>query len=107
MPRKSQSSVVRKMVRAVVTGWREALANQKKAVDVVLAKDGKLNRVHETKMIEWVARLTHAKDIDGKIGTMSTEKWKNMIELWREFGGITADISPADCFEPKFVNELY
>lgn len=104
---REKPELVQKIVNSVLAGWTQALSNQTDAVNLVLSIDPKLDRQHETKMIEWVNKLTLTKDIDGKIGWMTGKQWKDMIDLWREFGGITADINPHDCYNPTFIANFY
>lgn len=96
-----------KMVDAVLDGWRDALANPKGAVQQVLGLDDKLDEVHETKMIDAVAKLTLTPEIDGRIGWMTPEQWEGMIKLWKEFGGVKKDITPEECYDRRFVDTHY
>jgi ABC-type nitrate/sulfonate/bicarbonate transport system substrate-binding protein len=96
-----------KMVNAILEGWREALQNKEAAVNLVLSLDNKLQRVHETKMINSVEGLTLTKDINGKIGWMTLDQWSNMAALWKEFGGLKNEVDPNRCFDMRFVKTFY
>ena len=82
---RNNPDLVNRMVRAFLTGWHEALTHKDEAVQIVLNLDSKLNRTHETKMMEWVEKLTLPGNINNKIGWMTTEQWQNMIDLWKNF----------------------
>lgn len=98
---------VSKVTRAILTGWKDALSNRKEAVDIMLKINPKLDRVHEEKMINSVAELTLTPDINGKIGWMTEQQWQQMIDLWKEFGGIKNDIKASSCYTMKFLKEFY
>lgn len=99
--------LVRRMVRAVLSGWHESLKNEEESVRLVLSMDPKLNEVHETKMIEWVKKLTLTEEINGRIGWTTSKQWQDMITLWREYGGLVEDVKPEDCFDLRFIEEYY
>lgn len=104
---REKPELVQRMVNAILAGWRQALANKSEAVDIILSIDSKLDRVHETKMIDSVEKLTLTKDIDGKIGWMTEEQWRGMAGLWKQFGGISTDINPSDCYNRTFLDKHY
>ena len=104
---RNKPELCQKMVNAVLDGWREALRNKDAAVDLVLRLDNKLNRVHETKMINAVEELTLTKDIDGKIGWMTPEQWREMTSLWKEYGGVKNEVDSTRCFDTRFVEAYY
>ncbi|MDO8281556.1 MAG: ABC transporter substrate-binding protein [Thermodesulfovibrionia bacterium] len=103
----NQPEIVGAVTRAVLTGWKEALSNRKEAVDIMLKVNPKLDRVHEEKMINSVAELSLTDDINGKIGWMKEQQWQEMIDLWKEFGGIKNDMKAASCYTMKFLEEFY
>jgi len=104
---KEKPEVVQRMVNAFLTGWLGALGNEEEAVQIVLNMDQKLNKVHETKMMEWVKKLTLTDEIGGKVGWMTEKQWQNMIDLWKEYGSVKKDIKPAECFDMRFVEAYY
>lgn len=104
---KNNPELCQKMINAFLNGWKGALQNKEAALDTIIKLDNKLDRIHETKMINSVERLTLTKEIDGKIGWMTQDQWKNMVDLWKEFGGIKNDIDPNRCFDMRFVEAYY
>lgn len=104
---KEKPEVVQRMVNAFLTGWAEALKNEEEAVQIVLNIDSKLDKVHETKMMEWVKKLSLTDDIGGKVGWMTAEQWQGMIALWKEYGGVKRDIKPEYCYDMRFVKDYY
>jgi NitT/TauT family transport system substrate-binding protein len=104
---RNKPELCQKMVNAVLDGWREALHNKDAAVDLVLRLDDRLSRVHETKMINSVEEITLTKDIDGKIGWMTPEQWREMTSLWKEYGGIKTEVDSTRCFDTRFVEAYY
>ena len=99
--------LVQKMVKAILYGWKEALANKEATVDLILSMDSKLDRVHEMKMIDSVEKLTLTSDINDKIGWMTTEQWMKMIQLWKKHKGIKKEVTPEECFDASFVKNIY
>ena len=99
--------MVRRMVFSVLDGWHRALREPGSTVEMMLTVDSKLDRVHETKMLASVDELTRTAKIGGKIGWMATDQWKEMVTLWKEFGGIKGTVDPAECFNNSFVEAYY
>lgn len=104
---KNKPELCQKMVNAVLDGWQEALRNKDAAVDLVTRLDDRLNRAHETKMINSVEELTLTKEINGKIGWMTLDQWREMTSLWKEYGGVKNEVDPAHCFDTRFVEAYY
>lgn len=104
---RKKPELAQKMVNAILDGWHAALRNKEAAVDLVLRLDSRLDRIHETKMIDWVGRLTLTKEINGKIGWMTLDQWRDMVYLWKEFGGIKSEVDTIRCFDMRFVEAYY
>ena len=99
--------LVQRMTSAVLEGWHVALADRAAAVATVLTREPRLDAVHEEKMIHAVHDLAMPNDIGGRLGWMTRGQWQQMVELWREFGGIENALDPTDCFDDRFVRAYY
>ena len=104
---REKPDLVQRMTNAVLEGWQVALADTEAAVATVLDREPRLDVVHERKMIDAVHELAQPEALGGRIGWMTREQWQEMVDLWREFGGIENDVDAARCFDDTFVRAYY
>jgi NitT/TauT family transport system substrate-binding protein len=95
------------MVRAIGRGWEYAFAHPEEAVDIVLAVDPEnLDRDKETKSLALLEDAVMTPDaVENGIGSMTSERWKTVDEVLREYGGLTEPVDLASiysdtCFAP-------
>lgn len=90
---KNKPDVVRKVVRATIKGWQQALKNPEQAVTYTLQYSDKLNQEHETKMMN--ASIPLIKPDNNPVGFMDKTAWESMQELLlkQEFMKTAVDIN--------------
>jgi len=88
-----------RFLRASIRGWRYAIQNPDKAVDLVLAANPELKREEQKKQLQAVIQLilkgTSAEDL----GRMKIDDYATMIGILRQSGQLTSDVQPKDVFD--------
>ncbi|HYK05173.1 MAG TPA: ABC transporter substrate-binding protein [Thermoanaerobaculia bacterium] len=82
---------VRRFIKAMRAGWQYAADHPEEAVDVVLAANPALDRVHEGKALELTLPLVFPDGADS-FGAMTEHKWAATMAVLRDGGILTADI---------------
>ena len=86
--------VVCGMVRAIARGWEWAFANPEAAVDIIVAVDpDNLDGAKEALSLAALEDDVLTPDaVANGIGSMTLERWQNVDQVLRDYGGLTADI---------------
>ncbi|WP_372631303.1 ABC transporter substrate-binding protein [Cohnella sp.] len=89
-----------KFVRATLKGWKDAIANQDGAVDIVMktVEEGSSSREHQLTMMQEVARLIQPEELPAEqIGFTNQERFQLTADIALKFGVIKnpADVSTA------------
>lgn len=95
---------VLKFLRATLKGWQEAVAKPGNAVEYTLRYSDKLNKEHETAMME--ASIELLKPDDKPIGWMERERWVEMEKLLLDQGFMKKSINVDEVFTLQFLDEI-
>lgn len=98
---KNKPDVVRKVVEAIVKGWEQALQNPEQAVTYTLQYSDKLNREHETKMMN--ASIPLVKPDNQSVGFMDKAAWLSMQDLLLKQGFMKQGVDIDEVFTTKFL----
>jgi putative hydroxymethylpyrimidine transport system substrate-binding protein len=98
---KENPEIVRKFLRATSKGYNDARADQKAAVDALLAgyKDAD-RKVEEPSLARLVPYWT---DGVSQFGTQTTERWQKYHDWLRSRGLLDKDVRVQDCFTNEFL----
>lgn len=94
-----------KFVRASLKGWKDAVSDQKSAVESVMkvVEKGSTSQEHQVKMMEEVAKLVAPSGFDmSKLGRIEDAKFKQTADIALQFGVIK---KPAD-LKTAYTNEI-
>lgn len=98
---KNKPEVVKAVVQATIKGWEQALENPEQAVTYTLEYSDKLNREHETKMMN--ASIPLVKPDDKPVGTMEENEWESMQDLLVKQGFIENSIDITKAYTTDFL----
>jgi len=98
---KNKPDVVRKVVQATIKGWEEALKNPEQAVTYTLQYSDKLNREHETKMMN--ASIPLVKPDSNPVGFMDKATWESMQALLLKQGFTKQAVNINKTFTTEFL----
>lgn len=95
-----------KFVRASIKGWKEAIANQEAAVDMVMkhAEEGSSTREHQLTMMQEVAKLVAPQGFDiERIGFTDDAKFKQTADIALQFGIIKKEANLKEAYTNEIV----
>lgn len=95
--------MVEKFVRATSEGWQYAVDHPQEAVNDTLRYSDKLNRDHETKMLQ--ASIPLLKPDSKPLGWMDLAKWQEIEQLLKSQGFLRTDVDVTQVFTDKFVTQ--
>ena len=98
---KNNPDLVRKVVRATVKGWEQAIKNPEQAVSYTLQYDKNLARDHETKMLN--ASIPLIKRDNRPIGFMDHSVWASMQDLLLRQGFMKQAVDVDKTFTTEFL----
>jgi len=98
---KNKPEVVRAVVQATIKGWEQALKNPEQAVTYTLEYSDKLNREHETKMMN--ASIPLAKPDNNPVGFMDKATWESMQQLLLKLGFMKQVVDVDKTFTTEFL----
>lgn len=98
---KNKPDVVRKVVWATIRGWEEALKNHDLAITYTLQYSDKLNREHETKLLN--ASIPLIKPDDNPVGFSDQALWESMQEFLLEQNLLKQRIDTSKTFTTEFL----
>jgi NitT/TauT family transport system substrate-binding protein len=88
-----------RFMRASLRGWKFAMANPEKAVDLVVAANPELNRGEQLAQLQAILGLATKGISDDEIGIMKTEDYDTTIRILRESGQLNADLRGPDLYD--------
>ena len=98
---KNKPDLVRKVVKATIEGWEEALKNPEQAVTYTLQYSDKLTREHETKMMN--ASIPLVKPDNNPVGYMDRAVWVSMQDLLLKQGLMKQAVDIDKTFTTEFL----
>lgn len=98
---RTRPDVVRKVVKATIKGWEEALKNPEQAVTYTLQYSDKLTREHETKMMN--ASIPLVKPDNNPVGSMDRAVWMSMQDLLLKQGFMKQAVDIDKTFTTEFL----
>lgn len=98
---KNRPDIVRKVVKATIKGWEEALENPEQAVTYTLQYSDKLTREHEMKMMN--ASIPLVKPDNNPVGSMDRAVWVSMQDLLLEQGVMKQAVDIGKSFTTEFL----
>jgi NitT/TauT family transport system substrate-binding protein len=103
---RDKKDLVQRFVRASVKGWRNAIEDQKFAVDTIMkyAEKGSTSADHQTRMMGEVAKLVVPSGWSAaKIGLMDETRFKTTADIALKFHVITKAADPTKSYTNDFV----
>ncbi len=97
--------LVERFLRATLKGWRYAIENPEKAVDLTLEYDPALTRDRQARMMAAQTPLIHTGD--AKIGWMDRGVWDGMAQILLQAGIMAEPIDVAEVYTMEFLNEVH
>jgi NitT/TauT family transport system substrate-binding protein len=88
-----------RFLRASIRGWRYAIENPEKAVDLVLAANRELKRDEEMAQLRAVLELVTKNTPANDIGIMRFPDYVTMIRILKQSGQLTKDLPAQDVYE--------
>jgi ABC-type nitrate/sulfonate/bicarbonate transport system substrate-binding protein len=98
---KKDPELVRKMVKATVHGWQDAMERPSQAIIYTLETGAKLNEMHEVKMLK--AAIPLLKPDKTAIGFMEPDVWQSMQKLLLQQGFMKKPVDVNQVFTNKFL----
>lgn len=98
---KSKPELVKGVTQATIRGWEEALKHPEQAVTYTLQYSDKLNREHETKMVQ--ASIPLVKPDNKPVGTMEKSVWQSMQDLLVKQGFMKSSVDVDQAFSTRFL----
>ena len=86
--------VVCGMVRAIARGWEYAFDNPDEAADIIVAVDpDNLDDAKEALSLAAIEDDVRTPDaVANGIGSMTLERWQNVVDVLRDYGGLDAEV---------------
>jgi NitT/TauT family transport system substrate-binding protein len=88
-----------RFLRASLRGWRYALENRERAVELVVAANPELKRDEQRKQLDAVAELILKGTPLQDIGAMKVKDYETMIRILQVSGQLTTKVNPADVYD--------
>jgi NitT/TauT family transport system substrate-binding protein len=88
-----------RFLRASIRGWRYAIENPEKAVEIVLAANPELKREEQAAQLRAVTDLVTKGITRNDIGIMKPQDYETMIRILRQSGQLSVDIPARDVYD--------
>jgi NitT/TauT family transport system substrate-binding protein len=100
-------ALVQKFLRASLRGWKDAITNQKEAVDILMKVQPQLNRAHQENMIREVAKLVLWGPGGARgIGVMDRGALEYTHKFLLEHKQLKAPVNLDQAINPRFWDEV-
>jgi len=103
---KEQTDVVQHFVNGLAEGWKLAVENPEKAVEILIAAEPKLKRDLEIAILKATIPFVLG-DSTYPIGVMSEDRWKETKEIMVNYAGLDTSVKVSKAFTNTFVNKAY
>ncbi|MBI2846798.1 MAG: ABC transporter substrate-binding protein [Chloroflexi bacterium] len=98
---KKNPDIVKRFMRATVKGYKDAMSDHKKALDVLIKANPETDRKLEEKGIELLSPLWS--DNIPTFGWQTAERWRSYAEWMKQNGFVKKDLNTDDAFTSEFV----
>jgi NitT/TauT family transport system substrate-binding protein len=88
-----------RFLRASLRGWRFAIQNPDKAVDLILAANPELNRDEQQRQLQAIIQLMLKGTSLNDIGKMNSGDYETMIRVLKQSGQLIGNINAADIYD--------
>ena len=96
-----ESDVVQRFVRAAMRGYREAVADPKKAIDILAQAAPEIDERIERPGVDLLSPLWIEGDLD--FGWQTTDKWVNLATWMQDQGLLGTSVDANEAFTNRFV----
>ena len=94
-----------RFLRASFRGWKYAIENPEKAVDIVMAANPELKRDEQVSQLRAILALITTKGVStDDIGVMKTEDYDTTIRVLRQSGQLKAELHGQDLYDDSMWN---
>jgi NitT/TauT family transport system substrate-binding protein len=90
-----------RFLRASMRGWKYAIDNPEKAVDIVMAANPELNRADQLKQLQAVISLITKGTSVGEIGQMNEKDYQATIRILQQSNQLTSAVNASDMYDDK------
>jgi NitT/TauT family transport system substrate-binding protein len=100
--------LIKAFLRATKKSWEEVCASPQAGIDFYLQKFPDLSDLdkqfsQQSLPLECVKNLPKAGDTGAPYGPTVDQQWQQVIDLAKQYGGVTANLTPADVFTNDFL----
>lgn len=100
---RERSDVVQRFVNGLTAGWKLAVEDPEKAVDLLIAAEPKLQRDLEIAILKATIPFILGRSTE-PIGVMTEERWQETKEIMTQYAGLNVGVNIADAYVNTFVN---
>lgn len=102
---RTRPELVEKFLRASLKGWEYAVMYPDEAVAATLARDAKLEEIHQSKGMEAIALLVETGE--DHIGWMKPEIWKEIHDTLVQYKFLEQPLNVEDAYTMDFLYKIY
>jgi ABC-type nitrate/sulfonate/bicarbonate transport system substrate-binding protein len=103
---RERSDVVQRFVNGLTAGWKLAVEDPEKAVDLLIAAEPKLQRDLEIAILKATIPFVVGRS-KLPLGAMTEERWQETKGIMVKYAGLDPSVSVSESYTNSFVNKAH